>query len=231
MQPVFIDFGGTLDGDGLHWSTQMARAFESTGLTVDRLHLDRAFVESDRFLERLPQIARAGLERHVRLQIERMLDLLGMASGAADAIVQAFMNAASMCLTCNRQVLERHRPNFRYWLISNFTPNLPLIVEEIGFSGLIDGTSCSALEGVTKPHPDLFRAALRDSGYSPDAAIMIGDSLANDIVPAKALGLTTLWIRGDEVRGGDPSAADYVAADLASGFALLEAHRQGRSRA
>jgi FMN hydrolase / 5-amino-6-(5-phospho-D-ribitylamino)uracil phosphatase len=225
MRVLFIDFGGTLDGDGLHWSTQMAQAFASAGLTIARPELDRAFVASDRYLETLPEIARAGFERHVRLQVEHMLELLHVAPSGSEPIVSAFMSAARSCLERNRLVLTRHRAHFRYWVISNFTANLPLIVEETGLSELIDGTSCSALVGMTKPHPGLFRAALRDSGYAADQAVMVGDSLANDIVPAKALGFSTLWIRRDEMRGGDPAAADYIAPDLASGFALLEAAR------
>lgn len=229
MFGVFLDFGGTLDGDGAHWSTQLARAFAGAGLSVERKRLDAAFLESDRWLERTPGIANTGLERHVALQVERMLETLELGRSVRDDVVDAFMRAARDCLARNRQVLERHRAHCRYWVISNFTPNLPSIVAESGLGDLIEGTTCSAIEGVTKPNPALFQAALRDSGYALGSAVMAGDSLSNDIMPAKALGMTTLWIRADEVRSGDPRAADYVAPDLALGFELLAAKHFSRS--
>lgn len=231
MTPVFIDFGGTLDGDGLHWSTQLARAFEASGLSVPRPALDKAFVESDRWLETLPDIAEAGFERHVELQVTRMLASLGLPASAKSAIARAFLDQAWACIERNRRVLEQYKPCFRYWVISNFTPNLPLIMRECGFTGLVEGMTCSSLEGVTKPNVGLFQAALRDSHCRPEAAIMIGDSLSNDIVPAKSLGFATLWIRRDETRGGDPKTADHVAADLGAGFAMLATRVKERGKA
>ena len=49
--------------------------------------------------------------------------------------------------------------------------------------------------GFLKPDPALFRYALSLAGCAPEEAVMIGDRLDNDIFPAKALGMKTVWLR------------------------------------
>ena len=49
--------------------------------------------------------------------------------------------------------------------------------------------------GFAKPDPALFRYALSLAACVPEEAVMIGDRLDNDIFPAKALGMKTVWLR------------------------------------
>ena len=48
---------------------------------------------------------------------------------------------------------------------------------------------------VMKPDQKLFETALHLAGCRAQDAVMIGDRLDNDIAPAKALGMQTVWIR------------------------------------
>ena len=62
-------------------------------------------------------------------------------------------------------------------------------------------------EGRTiKPSPLIFQKALAQFG-SDLPVLFIGDSLERDIIPAKALGLSTVWIAPE---GAAHAAADYV---------------------
>lgn len=49
--------------------------------------------------------------------------------------------------------------------------------------------------GVSKPDRRIFEYALKAAKRAPGEAVMIGDRLDNDIAPAKALGMKTVWIR------------------------------------
>jgi len=53
----------------------------------------------------------------------------------------------------------------------------------------------SAEAGCAKPDPKIFTAALEKAGCEPEEAIMIGDRIDNDIIPAKKLGMKTVWVR------------------------------------
>ncbi len=50
-----------------------------------------------------------------------------------------------------------------------------------------------------KPNPDYYREVLSRLECTPSQAIMIGDSLENDILPAADVGLNTYWIRASGV--------------------------------
>lgn len=53
----------------------------------------------------------------------------------------------------------------------------------------------SAEEGVSKPDRRIFEIALERSSCKPENAVMIGDRINNDIVPAKQLGMKTIWVK------------------------------------
>lgn len=48
--------------------------------------------------------------------------------------------------------------------------------------------------GLKKPDAKAFRAVLERTGVFPEETVMVGDSLENDILPAKALGMKTVLI-------------------------------------
>ena len=49
--------------------------------------------------------------------------------------------------------------------------------------------------GVSKPDRHIFEIALERSCCKPENAVMIGDRIDNDIVPAKQLGMKTIWVK------------------------------------
>jgi HAD superfamily hydrolase (TIGR01549 family) len=69
---------------------------------------------------------------------------------------------------------------------------------EAGFAGLVRVWAISAELGVSKPDPAIFTAALREAGAAPDRVAMVGDRLDRDVVPAKALGMRTVWVLRNE---------------------------------
>ena len=64
-----------------------------------------------------------------------------------------------------------------------------------GLLPMIDLIVASAEEGVEKPDLKIFQIALKRAKCHPENAIMIGDRIDNDIVPAKQIGMMTIWIR------------------------------------
>lgn len=48
--------------------------------------------------------------------------------------------------------------------------------------------------GLMKPDPAFYRRALSDLGVEAADAVMVGDTYANDIQPALALGLRSVWV-------------------------------------
>ncbi|HEY3377019.1 MAG TPA: HAD family hydrolase [Armatimonadota bacterium] len=64
----------------------------------------------------------------------------------------------------------------------------------MGLIGEVDAITIAGESGYSKPQPEIFHLALRHAGCAPAQALMIGDSWEKDIVPARDLGMTALWI-------------------------------------
>lgn len=58
-----------------------------------------------------------------------------------------------------------------------------------------DAESVSVEVGYLKPHPALFEHALDQCGVGPQDALMVGNSLAEDIAGAQKLGMLAAWRR------------------------------------
>lgn len=80
----------------------------------------------------------------------------------------------------------------------------------------------SAALGVDKPNPGIFAWALEEAGVQAADTIMVGDRIDNDIRPAKALGMRTLWFSlSFEQRGwapGDDFEQAYAASVIRNGW-------------
>lgn len=48
---------------------------------------------------------------------------------------------------------------------------------------------------IMKPDIKLFKIAVAQSGYKAFETVMVGDRLDNDIFPAKAIGMKTIWVK------------------------------------
>lgn len=68
-------------------------------------------------------------------------------------------------------------------------------METFGILKYIDVVVASAEEGVAKPDKRIFEIALQQAGCKLEEAVMVGDRLDNDIVPANEIGMYTIWIK------------------------------------
>nr|MBQ4320481.1 HAD family hydrolase [Clostridia bacterium] len=80
-------------------------------------------------------------------------------------------------------------------IIANQSPGTKKRLEKHGILQFINTVVASAEEGVSKPDKRIFKIALERSNCPPENAVMIGDRIDNDIVPAKILGMHTIWIK------------------------------------
>ena len=82
------------------------------------------------------------------------------------------------------------------------------------FHGLVDIHACSYLP---KPDAHGYRLLVDRFGIDPSRAALIED-MAKNLKPAKALGMTTIWLDNGSDHGdhdADPDAIDHVIDDLA----------------
>lgn len=197
ISAVLLDFGGTLDGDGLHWLDRFYAIYAGCeDIRVPRALIKEAFYEADRRLEADPTIRVCGFAEMMRRHAACQLRHLGIETPALVArLAEAFAVPAGEALRRNRAVLERLRSEgYRLGVVSNFYGNVGALCEEAGIARLLDVVLDSAVVGLRKPDPRLFATALERLGVAPADAAMVGDSFDRDVRPARALGMHAFWL-------------------------------------
>jgi HAD superfamily hydrolase (TIGR01549 family) len=86
-------------------------------------------------------------------------------------------------------------------LISNSHRCLESFQEHFELDGLIDVAISSSQHGYMKPHPSIFEAALKLAGVAAPHAVMVGDSLTQDIEGARRVGMRGVLVRRSDAAG------------------------------
>lgn len=93
------------------------------------------------------------------------------------------------------EVLETLHRKYKLGIIANQILGTERRLVDFGIRHFFDVVAVSAEENVAKPDPRLFHLALERANCSPNNAYMVGDRLDNDIIPAMALGMKTIWVK------------------------------------
>lgn len=80
-------------------------------------------------------------------------------------------------------------------IIANQNMGLSKRLKSWGLLEYFDVVVSSAEIGTSKPDKLIFLKAIEMAGCQPSEAVMVGDRLDNDLIPAKSLGMKTVWIR------------------------------------
>lgn len=200
-QGILLDFGGTLDSDGEHWLDRFFDLYERVGLEILQADIKRAFYAADEACNGDPNLAGFGLRplmsHHVRLQFE----FLGIHAPAEQSVmVDGFCRHSEAFLTRNAVLLRRFEKRYQMGVVSNFYGNVAALCREAGFSDVLSCILDSSVVGVWKPDPAMFQMALRMLDLPAGRVLFVGDSLERDILPARSLGMRTLWMRGPKPR-------------------------------
>ncbi len=78
---------------------------------------------------------------------------------------------------------------YRLAVVSNWEPSLSVTLARLGLSQYFPTIVTSAVEGIWKPDPRLFRIALDRLEVPAEAAISVGDQVDRDVEPARTLGI------------------------------------------
>jgi len=83
------------------------------------------------------------------------------------------------------------------------------LLDRFKFSRFFKLVLTSADVGYRKPHPFIFKRALREMKSEPENTLMIGDRLDADIIGALRLGLRAIWVDTMQIGNSLFSDADY----------------------
>ncbi len=94
-----------------------------------------------------------------------------------------------------KMILEILSKKYKLGVIANQSLGTKERLDNWNIGKYFDVVVSSAEAGCAKPDLKIFNLALEQAGCKPNDAVMIGDRLDNDIVPAKQIGMKTVWVR------------------------------------
>lgn len=104
-------------------------------------------------------------------------------------------NSLEKLYESTHRVVAALHGRYKIGIIANQSLGTQERIDNWGIGKYFDVVASSAEAGCAKPDPRIFNLALEKAGCDPSDAVMVGDRLDNDIIPAKKLGMKTVWVR------------------------------------
>lgn len=237
LKGIIFDYGGTLDTNGIHWAEVLWEQYQALGLPVEKSHFREAYVHGERTMARQLLVQPDDDFRQVLLVKSRLQLAWLVAEGLLDAQhypVEKYAEAlagrgyayASQVVKNALEIVEKLKMKYNLVLVSNFYGNIHAILKDFGLLYLFNTVIESAVVGVRKPDPAIYRLGVEAMGFRPDEIAVVGDSYSKDMIPAHAVGCRTVWLKGigwgSENEEADITLPDVVIGDLAELPAAIE---------
>lgn len=197
---VFFDVDFTLIYPGPAFQGEGYRDFCARhGMAVDAERFDAAVLSASRILD----TAQSAVYDH-QIFIDYTAHIIRKMGGNGDAVVACAAEIYREWAACQHFLLYDDVPaglktlaetGVRIGLISNSHRCLDSFRSHFALDGLIDVAVSSSQHGYMKPHPSIFEAALKLAGVDARDAVMVGDSLSQDIAGAKSVGMRGILVR------------------------------------
>ncbi len=84
---------------------------------------------------------------------------------------------------------------YKLGIIANQKPGTAERLEAWNLRQFFNVIAASSEIGYAKPDKEIFEKAFELAGCVADESVMVGDRLDNDIIPAKAIGMKTVWLK------------------------------------
>jgi len=220
FKAIIFDYGGTLDTRGNHWGRVIFHAYERHLPEIEWEAFREAYIYGERTLGKNPIVKptftfKETLDVKLRLQMEH-LTLHNHWKPTAEEFKHIHMlllndlyDGVRETVAESKTVLEYlHSKNIPMVLVSNFYGNVNVVLQEMRLSQYFYDVVESAIVGVRKPDPEIFRLGIESlrkmqSELQPKDILVVGDSLTKDIIPAASLGCLTALYEGEQWENDD----------------------------
>jgi putative hydrolase of the HAD superfamily len=140
-----------------------------------------------------------------------------------NSITEEITNEEALYLNRNRKLLEILSENFSLGIISNFSGNLDIILDEFKLTPYFKFVIDSYHTPYTKPQFEIFKLALDKTKTPANQCLYIGDNPSRDSGPAKKMGMKGICIKDVKSKKEfDQSSYDMMIFSLEDLISLIE---------
>lgn len=225
VKGILFDYGGTIDSNGMHWAEVIWMAYEAARVPVSKEIFREAYVYGERTLGKNPIVQ----PHHTFLDMLRLkselqfqwlkdngqLPIDQVTPELPDRIADWCYAYARKAIDNARPILERLADRYPLVLVSNFYGNIESVLKDFGLDHLFRSIVESAVVGIRKPDPAIFRLGVDQLNLPADEIVVVGDSYDKDILPATHIGCQTIWLKSigwSDYRGDE--TADIILSDF-----------------
>ncbi len=222
VRAVLLDGLGTLLALAPPWPALVGKLQLEHGLALTEADAERAFAAEIGYYRAHHLEGRddASLEDLRRRCAEVLRDALPAAVGEALSIAQL---TAAMLGSLRFSAYPDALPTLAALrdrglalvVVSNWDVSLSAVLAHARLAGSLDGVLTSAAVRAPKPAAAIFEAALALAGVEPGQAVHVGDSLAHDVLGARAAGVAPVLLRRAGEGGAQAPPEVPVIASLA----------------
>lgn len=226
VKGLIFDYGATIDTNGMHWAEVLWNAYREVEVPVARDDFRSAYVYGERYLALHPLIRSTDnfhdvLKTKVQLQLHYLREEGKLPT--EEKMNDYSLAVSEVCYTFAARNIERIRPvlqelsqRYPMVLVSNFYGNITAVLSDFKLDTFFKSIIESAVVGVRKPDPAIFRLGIDALELPPEQVVVVGDSYRKDIEPAKTLGCQTIWLKGTGWESEEPQgqAADAIISDF-----------------
>lgn len=207
VKGILLDYGGTIDSRAVHWSEVIRLGYEHAGLQVADGQFREAYVEAERELARKPHIKPHDtfldlMRKKIGIELAALESTGAIGQGSekrfSEPIAQYCYRYAAQCCAEARPILVELHSRYPMALVTNFYGNIRSVIADFGIADCFDAIVESAVIGIRKPDPAIFRLGAEALGLEPQQTVAVGDSLSKDIIPAASIGCATIHFEGTE---------------------------------
>jgi putative hydrolase of the HAD superfamily len=199
VKAIIFDVGNTLVWLDHPYLVELLREH---GVEATEEEIVAAEYGSKRVLDEMVRSGRAGTdESRGRVYFQEIFRQLGLADEAFAPVAQrlwarhAERNLWGRVHERTAETLaELRRRGLRLGVISNADGRVEALLETVGLREHFDFVIDSALVGMEKPDPRIFRMGLERLGVAPEEAVYVGDIYEIDVVGARGAGMAAVLV-------------------------------------
>ena len=213
IKGILLDYGGTVDTNGLHWANVLWESYQRNGVSVDKDAFSSAYKFGERALALNPIIQ----PHHVFYDVLFLKVQQQFAFLKENGFLLNETDIESIARDCDqfaRTTIEKAAPalaslasEYPIVMVSNFYGNIKQVLADFGIDKYFQAVVESAVVGFRKPDPQIYQLGIDLLGFEPGACVVVGDSYSKDIIPAAQLGCKSVWLN---VKGWEDAGENGV---------------------
>ena len=203
VKGVLIDYGGTIDTNGLHWGSVLWDSYQWNKVDVDKASFAKAYSFGERSLALNPIIQpEHSFYETLVLKVEQQFKFLSdngfEGNFLTDTLVKTISkdcnDFALLSINKAKPTLQKLAEKYPLVLVSNFYGNIHKVLQVFEIDHFFETVIESAVVGIRKPNPEIYKLGADFLKLTPQECAVVGDSFPKDIVPAKELGCKAIWL-------------------------------------